>query len=253
MISIRSHSASRTSGYPPLDTIKRVADGVFIVDSLLPGLMGRILPVRMTAIRLSGGELLLHSPTAFNQGLLKQVETLGQVRHLVAPNIAHWMFLKDWQAACPDAITWAAPGLRDRRQLRSSGIRLDRDLGRATPAEWGDDIVLTTVPGGLGFRESVLFHRPTRSLVLADLVLNLELPKLPPLLRPLARLFGIVAPDGMPPPYLRAVILLQRKRAAQAALELLALQPERVIFAHGSWFAENGATRLRRSLRWLVK
>ena len=33
---------------------------------------------------------------------------------------------------------------------------------------------------------------------------------------------------------------------------LLALNPRRVIFAHGAWFEEDGAHRLRRSLQWLL-
>jgi len=239
-------------GYPPLDTPKPVADDVFIVDSVMSGLMGKVLPVRMTVVRLPDGGLLLHSPTRFGIGLKRELERLGPIRHLVAPNIAHWTFLPDWQRACPDATTWAAPGLRERSQVRESGVRLDHDLSGTPPAEWGGAIGLTTVPGGFGFHEMAMFHRPSRTLVLTDLVLNLEAGKVPAALRPLARLFGITAPDGMPPPYLRAVIKLRRNEATQGASRLLDLQPERVIFAHGRWFERDGTATLRRSLRWLL-
>lgn len=240
------------AGYPPLDTPKPVAPDVFVVDSVLPGVLGLMLPVRMTVIRLRGGDLLLHSPTRFSASLKDELGTLGRIRHLVAPNIAHWTFLDAWQRACPDATTWAAPGLRERSQVRRSGVRLDHDLADAAPPEWGNDIELMTVPGGLGFREVALFHRPARTLVLTDLVLNLEARTLPAALRPVARLLGVVAPDGMPPPYLRAVIKLRRRAAAQAASRLLEQRPERVIFAHGRWFERDGAAALRRSLRWLL-
>ncbi len=239
-------------GYPPLDTPKPVAEGVFVVDSTLSGLMGRILPARMTVIRLPDGGLLLHSPTQFSLGLKDELEKLGPIQHLVAPNVAHWTFLQPWQRACPDATTWAAPGLRERSQVQKSGVRLDYDLSDVPPAEWGDAIELATVPGGFGFHEVALFHRSTRTLVLTDLVLNLEAPKVPAALRFLARLFGITAPDGMPPPYLRAVIKLRRQEAAHGASRLLDLQPERVIFAHGRWFERDGTAALRRSLRWLL-
>lgn len=239
-------------GYPPLDTPKPVAEDVFVVDSTLSGLMGRILPARMTVIRLPDGGLLLHSPTQFSLGLKDELEKLGPIQHLVAPNVAHWTFLQPWQRACPDATTWAAPGLRERSQVQRSGVRLDYDLSDVPPAEWGDAIELATVPGGFGFHEVALFHRSTRTLVLTDLVLNLEAPKVPAALRFLARLFGITAPDGMPPPYLRAVIKLRRQEAAHGASRLLDLQPERVIFAHGRWFERDGTAALRRSLRWLL-
>ena len=238
--------------YPPLDTPKPVDDDVFIVDSAMPGALGLLLPVRMTVIRLPNGDLLLHSPTQFTAALKRQLDQLGRIRHLVAPNVVHWTFLRDWQRACPDTATWAAPNLRKRSQVRRSGVRLDHDLNDTAPPEWGGAIAVATVPGGLGFRETALFHRPTRTLLLTDLVVNLEPPKVPAAMRPMARLLGTLAPDGMPPAYLRAVIKWQRPAAARAAKALLALDPARVIFAHGRWFERDGAAVLRRSFRWLL-
>lgn len=239
-------------GYPPLDTPKPVTDGIFVVDSIMSGVLGALLPVRMTVIRLPNGDLLLHSPTQFTFRLKEALEAIGPIRHLVAPNTTHWMFLRDWQRACPQATTWAAPGLRDRRQVQRSGLRLDRDLPDGSPPEWDGAITLLTVPGGLGFHEVGLFHPASSTLVLTDLVLNLEEPKVPALFRPVLRLFGSMAPEGMPPPYLRAAVKLRRQPAAEAALRLLALRPERVIFAHGKWFERDGTDRLRRSWRWLL-
>ncbi len=250
VLDLRPPSAEQV-GYPPVDTPKPVADDVWVVDSLMPGPLGSALPVRMTVIRLPGGDLVLHSPTRFGYPLKARLETLGRIRHLVAPNVAHWVFLQAWQDACPDAATWAAPGLRERGPVRRSGLRLDNDLGDVPPPEW-EGIALATVPGGLGFREVALFHEPSRTLVLTDLVLNLEAAKLPAALRPLARLLGVVAPDGMPATYLRAVIKLRRASAARAAQRLVDLRPERVVFAHGAWFERDGTAALRRSLRWLL-
>jgi hypothetical protein len=241
--------ASRTS-YPPLDVPKPVAQDVFIVDSQLSGTMGSMLPVRMTVLRLPDGGLLLHSPTRYSKVLKQALDAIGPVRHLVAPNLAHWMFLQEWQAAYPEATTWAAPGLRDRKQVHKSGLRLDRELTGDAPGAWGGAVELVMVPGGFGFHETALFHHSSRTLMLTDLVMNLEAEKVPSLLRPIARLFGIT--DGMPPPYLRAVVKLRREEAAQAAQHLISLQPSRVIFAHGEWFEQNGTGALRQALRWLL-
>ncbi|WP_204848281.1 DUF4336 domain-containing protein [Rhodopila globiformis] len=238
--------------YQPLDMARPVADDVFIVESLAPGALGRVLPARMTVIRLANGDLLLHSPTRYSDALKRQLEGLGRIAHLVAPNSAHWTHMADWQRACPTATTWGVPGLRQRRPVRRSGLHLDFDLGEAAPPDWGDTVDLVMVPGGMGFREAALFHRPSGTLVLTDLVLNLEPAKVPPLMRLIARLFGSTAPGGMPPPYVRAIFKLRRPAATQAAVRLLKLRPERVIFAHGRWFESNGAAELRRSLRWLL-
>ena len=206
----------------------------------------------MTVLRLPNGDLLLHSPTQFSPALAAELAALGPVRHLVAPNFAHWMFLQEWQRALPGVTTWAAPGLRQRRPVQRSGVRLDQDLGTTAPAEWGDAISLTTIRGGFGFHEVALFHRPSATLVLTDLVLNLEPDKLPGWFRPVARALGVTAPAGMPPPYVRATIKRYRQQNAQQAAALVALSPRLVLFAHGRPFDQDAPSALRRSLRWLL-
>ncbi len=244
--------AQEPVGYPPLDVPKPVADGVWIVDSMLPAPLGKVVAARMTVIRLRNGDLLLHSPTRYSPALRAALARLGRIRHLVAPNLAHWMFLQDWQRGVPGATTWAAPGVAERGAVRRSGLRLDRQLGRSAPAEWGGGLALVLVPGAAGFHEAALFHERSRTLVLTDLVMNLEAQKVPALLRPLLRWFGSLAPDGMPPPYLRALINLRGSAVADAAARLVALRPDRVVFAHGRWFDRDGTERLRRSLRWAL-
>jgi hypothetical protein len=88
--------------------------------------------------------------------------------------------------------------------------------------------------------------------VLTDLVVNVDAEKLPRALRPFARLAGVVAPNGKPPVYLRAIIKRRRAEAAAAARRMLDWRPERVIFSHGSWFDRDGTRHLRKSLRWLL-
>lgn len=242
-----------TATYPPLDLPKPAAEGVWVVDSGPMQAMGVIpIPVRMTAIRLENGDLLLHSPTRHTPALQAALEGFGPIRHLVAPNIAHWTFLKEWQARLPKVTTWAAPGLRNRSAVRRSGVRLDHDLKDGPLPGWPGEIERITVRGGGGFHEVALFHRPSKTLLLADLVQNFEPGKLPLPLRPLAWAAGITAPDGKAPAYLRAVVRLGGAEAREAGRRLVATRPERVIFAHGRWFDRDGAARLARSLRWLA-
>jgi hypothetical protein len=238
-----------TRTYVPLDTLKPVAADIWIVDS---GPMYGVLPVRMTVIRLPDGAVLLHSPTCFSAALRLQIETLGPIRALVAPNTAHWVFLRDWQTACRDARTWAVPGLRTRRQVRRAGLAVDHELTDGAPDDWQGAIEVTMVPGGFGFREAALLHVPSRTLVLTDLVLNIEAQRLPAPLRPLAHLVGMTAPHGRAPVYLRALMKLGGSRASAAAGRLIGAAPERVIFAHGRIFDTDAAERLRRSLGWLA-
>jgi hypothetical protein len=236
----------------PLDSPTPIAEDVFIVDSVMQRPFGLILPVRMTILRLSRGDLLLHSPTRLTPTLCNALERLGRVRYLVAPNSVHWMFLRQWQRAYPEAETWAAPGLRERRRVRRSGVRLDYDLSETTPAGW-QGVQLVVVPGAMGFREVALFHTASRTMVLTDLVLDLPMGQAPPLLRPVTRMLGIVGSDGKPPVYLRWIIRWRGEEAVQAAQRLLAMAPERVVFAHGHWFRRDASSALRHALRWLLR
>jgi hypothetical protein len=238
--------------YPPLDTLKPVAENVWIVDSGPLGSWMR-LPIRMTVVRLGSGALWLHSPTRLTPGLRTEIDALGVVGHLVAPNSAHWMHLEAWQRGYLNATTWAAPGLRDRKAVKDAGVRIDSDLSDTPPDAWTDEIDQIIVPGGAGFREVAFLHRPTRTLVLTDLIDNLERDRLSLPTRLFAGLAGALAPNGKAPIYLRMVVNLRRRDAAAAAARIIAWEPARVIFAHGRWFDRDGSTCLRRSLSWLVE
>jgi hypothetical protein len=242
--------ASRDVTYPPLDTLKAVAENVWVVDSGPIRAMGLSLPVRMSVIRLASGGMWLHSPTRFTESLRGEIEAIGPLQHLVAPNIVHWTFLKAWQEHCPGVTLSAAPKLRGRAQVRAAGLRIDRELGDTPPPDWAEEIEHVVVPGAFGFREVAFFHRPSRSLLLTDLVQNLEAAKLPPATKLFAALTG--AGKGTTPAQLRLLLRPRRKEAAEAVRRMIALGPERVIFAHGRIFVRDGTRALQRAMAWLT-
>src|SRR5262245_57225067 len=94
--------------------------------------LGFRYPTRMAIIRLSDGGLFLWSPVAVSAELRDQIDLLGEVRLLVTPNSLHHLFLQEWRAAYPNAVLYAAPGLRERR----SDIVFDGDLGDEPPQAW---------------------------------------------------------------------------------------------------------------------
>src|SRR4051812_34479415 len=99
--------------------MRAIAPNVWIVDAAAS--MGRLqIPTRMTVIRLEHGTLLLHSPIPYTKAIHRELDLLGSVEFLVAPSIAHWMYVKQWQRAFPTALTFAVPGLASRRQVRAS-------------------------------------------------------------------------------------------------------------------------------------
>ncbi len=243
-----AHHGAPRMVYEPMDAPKRLARDVWVVDSAIgPG-----IPVRMTVLRLESGDLLLHSPTRYSAGLRRALEVIGPVRHLVAPNSVHWMFAKAWQDAVPDTIVYAAPGLRERGQVRRSGLRIDHDLSAVPPDAWAGEIEQEIIPGGAGFREVAMFHRASGTLLMTDLVQNFEPGKLPWLLRPIAALLGNTTRESRAPAHLRAVMRFGERAKVEAARRVVGWRPERVVVTHGRVIEEGAAERLRSSLAWLT-
>ncbi|MET3972005.1 SDR family oxidoreductase [Bradyrhizobium sp. S3.9.1] len=232
-------------------SLARVTDQIWIVDDKPINAAGLELPVRMVVVRLSNGDLVLHSPVRYSSDLRHQLERLGAIRYLLAPNIAHWMFLSEWQRELPQAKTFAARGLSARRQVRAAGIRIDRELGDVTPEEWTADLETVAVDAPM-FCEIELFDKRSRTLILTDLVQNLDPDHLSAPNELAANLLGISRPDGKAPVYLRLLLRLGGRSVRAAAERMVSLAPERVIFAHGDWFQIDGTERLRQSLRWVV-
>ncbi|CAA9237615.1 MAG: hypothetical protein AVDCRST_MAG04-1451 [uncultured Acetobacteraceae bacterium] len=239
--------------YPPLDVPKPLAEGAWVVDGGPQRVLGLALPTRMTVLRLADGGLWLHSPTRHTPALEAALAPLGPVRHLVAPNTAHWVHVSPWQKAFPEAKLWAAPGVADRAHGQGVHLRAAGVLGDpAPPPDWDGQIEQAAFSGP-GFIEVVFHHRASRTLVLTDIVQAMRSGDLPLATRLFSNVVGSAAPEGATPAHVRLV--LNRRRAANraAAERLLTLAPERVVFAHGAFYAADGAARLRRALEWLLR
>ncbi|WP_216671273.1 DUF4336 domain-containing protein [Mangrovicoccus sp. HB161399] len=242
--------AERLVPYEPLGVPKLLAPDLWVVDG--PEIAMRYGPgslpftTRMTVIRL-GAKLVLHSPVALRPGLAEAVSALGEPAWILAPNRLHWVHLREWQDAFPQAATLAAPGLEGPQA--EGRFRIDRVLG-AAPVGWRGQLELVLVPGGF-MTEAVLFHRGSGTAVVTDLVENFEPSRIRSrMLRLLMRAGGVMEPGGGTP---RDVILtfLPRRRQARAAAErILAWPAQRIVLAHGRIIEEDARAHLARALGW---
>jgi hypothetical protein len=237
--------------YPPLDVPKPVAEGVWVVDSGPQKVLGMPIPVRMTVLRLADGGLWLHSPVQYSPGLAEALQPLGPIRHLVSPGTAHWTHLQNWQAALPEARLWAPHGVVERARDQGTALRAHGTLGPEPPPDWAGQMEQDTLQGA-GFVEIPFFHRPSRTLLLTDTVQAMEPDRLPWAMGLLVRALGAAGPEGGTPRHVRLVLNRHRDHNREVLRRLLALEPERVIFAHGAWYAADGAARLRRAFGWLL-
>src|SRR5262245_51461138 len=237
--------------YAPLNEYKPWGADIGIVDGPLEYLTtaGVTLPLpfstRMTVVRLKNGDLFLHSPITFEATLAARLQSMGRIRHLVSPNQFHYSHIGEWSQVFPDAVTWASPGARARARARGIGVQFLRDLGPQAPEEWRDEIEQTVIPGRI-FGEIVFFHKLSKTVILADTILNLELGKLRQPWRFAARLTGMYHPNGQLFFGMRLPLLLQRRKTRTAVETMLSWEPERIILSHGRCFETNASMVLRR-------
>ena len=92
---------------------------VFVPDALwlreyAVGLGGARFNARMTVIKLRSGEVVVHSPCAFDDSLAAEVAALGPVAAIIAPGNFHWLHVASCQRAFPNAVTYVCPGVEKR-------------------------------------------------------------------------------------------------------------------------------------------
>ncbi len=83
--------------------MKKLAQEIWIFDGDPVQFLGLPYTTRMTIVRLSDGGLWVHSPIQFSNSIREQINNLGQVKYLIAPNHLHHLFLSEWVSAYPSA------------------------------------------------------------------------------------------------------------------------------------------------------
>lgn len=238
--------------YAPLDTLKPFAEELWIVDGPEIGFhyFGLTLPfpTRMTVVRLPDGKLWVHSPIAWNDSLGTAIDGLGPVCYLVAPNTLHYSYLADWQVRYPRALSYLPPGLAG----KGVTLPIGEVLGKEPPAAWGDAFGQCLAPGTL-ITEVDFFHRVSRTLILTNLIENLEPSCIRHrLLRWTMRAFGAADPDGKAPIDMQLSFIRHRPAVRAAARRMSAWAPEQIVLAHGRCYDKNAVSELRRAFRWVL-
>jgi hypothetical protein len=150
--------------------LTQFTDGVWLTTEPVR-IVGMKLAATMTVLRVPGSRLLLHSPVAMTKERRDAVESLGTVAHLYAPNTFHHIWMSEWANAFPGACVHAPSALRKKRP----DLRIDRAHDADSMGDL-DQIFDEVHIGGFALEESVLVHRPSQTLVVADFVHNIGRP-----------------------------------------------------------------------------
>ena len=200
---------------------------------------------RMTVARLPGGKLWVHSPIPIDDALADALAKLGTVSYLVAPNRFHNLFLGAASARYPEARVFAAPRLEE----KIPSVRIDEVLSGGLPAAWAGDVDVRLIEGAPMISEVVFLHHASRTLIVSDLLFNIEEPEglISKLVYTAMGTHGKLALG-------REWSMIAKDRAALRASvrEVVGLDFDRLIMAHGSVVAEGAKARVQAALHaWL--
>ncbi len=200
---------------------------------------------RSIIARLPDGKLWVHSPIALEPAWRAELEKLGEVAYVVAPNTFHFGHHAEWVAAYPKAKFYALPNVK-----LPKGGRFDERLSSVPPPEWSDAVQITILKASKLFREAIFCHRASQTLIATDLLFNL--PPTQKVGQKIARaLMGIPTGPGISR---FEKLLLRDKNAAKATLKtILGWHWQRLSMAHGEIIETDAKVALRVAHRGLVR
>jgi hypothetical protein len=229
--------------------IEQVDESLWVVEGECVCFMRFPYPTRSIIVRLENGDLWVWSPVRLTSELHEHVDRLGPVRHLVSPNKLHHLFLREWNAAFPEAKLWGPEStIRKRKDLH-----FQEPLRDTPPVEWAGEVDQAWFRGSFAMDELEFFHRPSNTAIIADLIQTFSdsfLEKHWGRWGFLARLDGITERQAGAPRDWRSSFI-DRRPARRARDKVLSWDCQRVVLAHGELPRSNGRDFLKRSLSWI--
>jgi hypothetical protein len=230
----------------PTPALQQFGDGIWLADGVEVDVAGFRYPTRAAIVRLSSGGLLVWSPVALTSALRAEVEALDEVRHLVAPNSLHHLFLHEWQVAYPKAKVHAPPGLRKKR----TDVAFDGDLVDGGGSPWVADLDQVVIRGNLITTEVVFFHFASRTVLFADLIQQFAPGSLAGWRALAARLDLMTEAEPQVPRKFRAAFI--DRAAARASINRVLIWPaDKVVMAHAPPVLDDGQAFIARAFGWL--
>jgi len=184
------------------------------------------LRARTTVVRLDDGSLLLHTPAPVAGALAAQLRALGPVRWLVVPNCWHHLGTPAAAAHFPEAQVVGPASALD----RNKSLRLHVDIRDAQFGERVPELEALPLRGVPFWDETVLYHRPTQTLLGADIVCRADA-KDHWTWRCAARLTGCYERVRVPPDARKKIP--DKAAAARSIRAMLERPAQRLIVGHG--------------------
>ena len=203
-------------------------------------LLGADFRRMVTVIRLGTGELVIHSTGPFTPHDVAAIMELGKPGWLLEVMLRHDTFSKQGRQAFPNVPFLAPPGFSEVVGFSTTPLI-------PAPAAWGNELQVLRLEGIPSMQEHVVFHEPSHTLIVADMLFNFG-PETSVWTRSLLRCaVGPKYNPGMSRPFRMAV---KDKPAFQRSVRnLMNWNFDRIVVGHGEVIETEGKAQLANALK----
>lgn len=230
--------------------LRKIDSNIWVEEQPLKYL-GLNVGTRMTVIRLKTGELVVISPIQVDNATIHQLNQVGDVSYIIAPNLYHYLFASSFKAFYPKAKLWAAPGLECKRPELSIDrvIRDGNSLLNEVEYLLFDGFRTFDLSGPSLLNECVFFHPESHTLVLTDTAFHFD-ESFPLTTKLVARLIG--GYKKLSPSLVERFATRDKQRVKQSVQKVLTWDFRRVIVAHGSIIENDAKKRFKEGYEWFL-
>lgn len=220
-------------------------------------------------VRLQSGALAVFSPTALTPEVKATVQKLGnQVQYIAATDMEHHIYMSDWANAYPQAALLGPEGLQEKREknAQTAGQSFkhiwtkDNRRDKTVDVEFDREFDVEFVSSHAN-KELVFCHKPSRTLIEADLMFNLPATEQfskageSPTSGILTRLFNAMGNAHGSAIWQKRFLWYgasssNRSDFNQSVKRINAWNFDRIIPCHGDVIESDGKTAFQRLFRW---
>ena len=231
--------------------LREIDKNIWVAEQPLKYL-GLDVGTRMTLICLVTGEIIVISPVQVDSDTINQLNAIGDVSYIIAPNLYHYLFVSNFKAIYPKAKLWVAPGLESKK----SDLPIDKVISIDENSIFNevkyllfDGFKVFDLKGSSLLNECVFFHQKSRTLVLTDTAFYFD-ESFSLTTQLAARLIGSY--KKLSPSSLEKFATQEKEKVKQSVQKVLAWDFERVIMAHGSIIENDAKRKFREGYEWFL-
>lgn len=146
--------------------MKSIAENLWLLEYPL-SVLGTNHGRNVTIIRLRDGRLILHSMAPFSEADVAGIRSLGEPGWLVEAMLLHDTYAREGRENFPGPPFLGPEGFGEVVGFPVASLL-------PPPPDWADEIEVIPVEGAPRLKEHAMIHRPSRTLIVADLIFNFD-------------------------------------------------------------------------------